>query len=60
MATTIKKTEKKFKPKKGVLASKVFRDYSNDPFFEKKAKEMEMLIKIHGLPPIPKRQSSRF
>jgi hypothetical protein len=59
MATTIRKTAKKSLQKKGVVASKVFRDYSNDPFFEKKAKEMETLIKKHGLPPIPKGQSSK-
>ena len=51
MATTIKKKTKSTTPSsKAIVVSKKVRDYSNDPFFEKKAKEMESIIKKHGLP----------
>jgi hypothetical protein len=50
MATTIKKTVKRITPQKGIVVSKKVKDYHNDPYFEKKAKEMEALIKEYGLP----------
>lgn len=51
MATTVKKTERKgASSKKSIVVSKKVMDYGNDPFFGKKAKEMEAVLKKYGLP----------
>jgi hypothetical protein len=50
MATTVKKSVKKIVPEKGVVVSKKVKDYRNEPYFEKKAKEMEALLNEYGLP----------
>jgi len=49
MGITVKKSKKKPASKKVVISKKV-KDYSKDPFFVKKAKQMEALLKEHGLP----------
>lgn len=46
----VKKLEKKGSPKKAVVISKKVKDYGNDPFFVKKAKSMESILKKHRLP----------
>jgi hypothetical protein len=51
MATATKKTAKKVaSSKKAVVVNKKVKDYGNDPFFVKKAKAMEAVLKKHGLP----------
>ena len=50
-ATAVKKTRKAANKRKGVVVSKKVKDYSNDPFFVKKAKAAESFLKKHGLPP---------
>ena len=48
MATAVKKLSKKAGSKKPVMVvSKKVRDYSKDPFFVKKAKAIETLLKRH-------------
>jgi hypothetical protein len=50
MTTTItKKTKSTSNKKKSIVNSKV-KDYSNDPFFVKKAKNAEAFLMKHGLP----------
>lgn len=45
---------KKRKTKKGnfsnIIIVEKMRDYSNDPFFKKKAEEARMFLKEHGIP----------
>lgn len=50
MATGVKKARKKAGSKKAVVVSKKVKDYSKNPFFVKKAKAMEALLKKHGMP----------
>jgi|GEM_PF-5021470 len=50
MAITVKKIRKKVGSKKAVIVSKKVKDHSKDPFFVKKAKAMETLLKKHGMP----------
>ncbi|MFM9838479.1 MAG: hypothetical protein ACKVOQ_09465 [Cyclobacteriaceae bacterium] len=50
MATTLKKAAKKIISKRSVAANSKVKDFSKDSFFERKTKEMELLIKKHGLP----------
>lgn len=46
----MKKVRRKEGSKKAVAVSKKVKDYSKDPFFVRKAKQMEALLKEHGLP----------
>jgi hypothetical protein len=46
---TQKKTNSAASKRKRASSSKV-KDYSNDPFFVKKAKAAESFLKKHGLP----------
>ena len=50
MAKAMKKTQKKNISKKSVAVNKKVKDHGKDPFFVKKAKAMESLLKKHGLP----------
>jgi hypothetical protein len=50
MSTTVKRARRKATAKKAVVVSKKVKDYSKATFFVKKAKEMETLLKEHGLP----------
>lgn len=45
-----KKSLKKGTAKKAIVVSKKVKDYGNDPFFVKKAKAMQAILKKHGLP----------
>ena len=47
----VKKTRKATSKRKGVVVSKKVKDYSNDPFFVKKARVAESFLKKHGWPP---------
>ena len=49
METAVKKIRRKAGSKKAVVVSKKVKDYSKDPFFVKKAKAMETLLKKHGM-----------
>jgi hypothetical protein len=51
MPTVIEKKIKRATAKKKNATTSKVRDYSNDPFFVKKAKAAEVFIKTHGLPP---------
>jgi hypothetical protein len=50
MAATVKKIQRKRTAKKSVTISKKVKSYDKTPFFVKKAKAMEDILKIHGLP----------
>jgi hypothetical protein len=50
MATKVKRTSKKSDEPRDRMVNNL-KDYSNDPFFVKKTKEAEELIKKIGLPP---------
>jgi hypothetical protein len=51
MATTVKKAARnKHSSPKSVVVSKKVKDYGSNPFFAKKAKAMEEVLKKHGLP----------
>jgi len=50
MANAGKKSGKKRTLNKALVISKTVKDYSKDPFFVKKAKSMEAVLKKHGLP----------
>jgi hypothetical protein len=49
MNTTVNKSNKK-KVKSNFSASNKAKDFSKDPFFQKKAKEAERFLKKFGLP----------
>lgn len=46
----VKKRRKKSASKKRITIKKGMKDYSNDPFFKKKAEAVEALLKKVGLP----------
>ncbi len=48
--TTASKTKRRINTRKGVVVSSEVKDYSNDPFFVKKAEEAEAFLNKHGLP----------
>jgi hypothetical protein len=50
MAETTKKATKTSNSKKSVAVSKKVKSHGKDPFFVKKAKAMESILKKHGLP----------
>jgi hypothetical protein len=51
MASTAKKNTRKAPlQKKPMVVSEKVKGYVNDPFFVKKAKAMEAVLKKHGLP----------
>ncbi|MFZ2905446.1 MAG: hypothetical protein WAZ98_04515 [Cyclobacteriaceae bacterium] len=50
MATATKKVQRKRTAKKSVAISKKVKSYDKAPFFVKKAKAMEAILKAHGLP----------
>jgi hypothetical protein len=47
MSSEIKKKQAKRKP---VKSSDTVKDYSNDPFFVKKAEESKIFLEKHGFP----------
>lgn len=51
MSAVIEKKIKRSTTKKKIATTSKVGDYSNDPFFVKKAKAAETFIKTHGLPP---------
>lgn len=50
MVSPVKRSRKKIASKKTVAISKKVQDYGSDPFFVKKAKAMETVLKKRGLP----------
>lgn len=50
MAAKAKKTQRKRTAKKSVVISKKVKSYDKAPFFVKKAKAMDAILKEHGLP----------
>ena len=50
MGTSLKRKKSKTVKKSTVVVSKKVKNYGNDPFFIKKAKQIETILKKHGLP----------